>query len=175
MAYCIHKKVCGNKICWLKFSRESCMRESLTRENVFVQEADLKTWIFLPANFTGYTVCQYRPDSDGHSDDRCNSTLVCRMRVPVLLITDCTFMYCKYSMIIHVHCTHVHVCWKYIYMYLQNNYWWNTKKIHTHIICCFHCSRYQRWNPYSSYDWKFNSQRVSSIQTAFKWTNAFFR
>ena len=28
------------------------MRESLTRENVFVQEAGLKTRHFLPANFT---------------------------------------------------------------------------------------------------------------------------
>ncbi len=32
------------------------MCESLTRENVFVQEAGLKMRIFLPANFTGYMV-----------------------------------------------------------------------------------------------------------------------
>ncbi len=32
------------------------MRENLTRENVFVREAGLKTQKYLPANFTGYTV-----------------------------------------------------------------------------------------------------------------------
>ncbi len=46
VAYCVLKKVRGNKICWLKFSREPCMCESLTRENVFVQEEGLKTRIF---------------------------------------------------------------------------------------------------------------------------------